>query len=170
MACVVTTLLSGCTPANGGLIGVTVDESGKPVFLLNPCEGEIDTFTVAMVGPNHEPGSDFSWHRRSGVLTEPTDFAPYGNDPDWESDTALPEHLGSEDVFSVAAEENGFASAHRTRGLSVNAAELAELKPGEVLHNRYDSSDQPSVDASGTVHPVGNKRTDRAGFAELACR
>ena len=39
-------VLTGCTPAVRGLVGVTLSDSGAPIAIFAPCEGEVDAMLL----------------------------------------------------------------------------------------------------------------------------
>ncbi|MFI7065037.1 hypothetical protein ACIBL3_28870 [Kribbella sp. NPDC050124] len=45
-------MLAGCTVPPGGVVGVSVDAAGKPVFVVQMCEGHVDGASLYLPDPD----------------------------------------------------------------------------------------------------------------------
>lgn len=129
-----------------GAVGVTVDDAGHPVVVAEVCSG--DVAHVAVHGPNRgeRPNEVLASFTAGPAATGPftLDLADPG--AGWTGDP-LPLPLGPE-LHAVSAGGTGDTALS---GATFTAAELADLRPGQVLSER---SEEPQ---------------DAEAFAQLAC-
>jgi hypothetical protein len=136
--------LSGCTVPPGGIVGVTVDAQGKPVIVVQMCEGHIDGATLYLPDPDPDriPPQDKtmgSWEVASPV----TGFSQFRLDAagnGWRLVSTL-EPRDPETRYSIYgwSKDNSWSANH----LHFSERELVGLEPGSV---RVPSEDPESED------------------------
>lgn len=141
-----------------GQVGVSVDDDGALVAVLEVCEGSVDTVTV--VGPNRgeEPNEVFAELTAPVPLTAPEQVSLLAPSSGWTgAPTSLP--VGAEDFLIVSA--SGWQS--ELLQVEIDAADVAELEaagPSIVQYSVYDPDN-----ARGSA----SRRATRAQFHQIAC-
>jgi hypothetical protein len=145
-------LLTACTPATRGLVGLTLDADGHPIAVFAPCEGQLAgiRFEDDPVRDDGDPGDQISRWKLDPAddITEFDVFAESGVDP---SD---PRTL----VINAWAQHGGWPSGE-TKNLwwiEFEAADLEGLETGSVMF----------MDISGDFELVTESRS---AFESTAC-
>jgi hypothetical protein len=121
-ACALT--LTACTVPPGGVVGVTVDAQGKPVIVVQMCEGHIDGATMY-----REDETFGKWEVSSPV----TGFSQFDLDTGGNGWAVVGDLVGRDPKLRYTiygwSKDNSRSANH----LDFSEQELAELKPGTVL-------------------------------------
>lgn len=142
-------VLTGCSPAIRGLVGITVSDAGTPVALLAPCEGTVAGIKLYEIDPESSNRGDIKrWDFEAGSAPAEFDF------------------LGSVPQIDPVARFELVAWAWHPSwpnpvlknldGVWFDFADLDRLDPGQVLYRDPDSFKDSIT-------------SDRAEFETTAC-
>jgi hypothetical protein len=143
--------LTGCGPReSNALAGMSVDDQGNPVIVLQDCEGVIQEIEIydrskTRSYPPTGPTPDFEYtnaHPKKAVVT-----IPLAGDNGWKPTSGSPSWEASGD-YSIQIW--GDRHEWRASGTEFTLADLKTLKPGQV---RYFAPYQPTADNSPTPRP-----------------
>jgi len=135
-------LLSGCSALVEGWAGVTVDDQGGAVIVVQSCGLPFDWLTLrgtkdGIVGPSEEPTpvGDARWTADPAV--EPGSFTQVGTTTSgapWTLETS-PAVFEDGATYSVqAGMDSMWGGANRSYGAVFSRPDLATLRPGQVLN------------------------------------
>lgn len=142
-------LLTGCSPAIRGIVGIGLSEAGEPVALLAPCEGVVDAVRLYEMDAEGLLGDEAArWDFESGDAPDELDLL----------ERVSP--LSASDRFELRAwaDHPGWINSEQKRLQPTwfDAADLARLGADEVLYG-----DPEDHNASIIV--------DRDDFDSVAC-
>lgn len=131
-----TTMLTACGPYDADAqVGITVDETGSPVLVLQDCDGQIDVLTVSpprIVGPVQPD------HPRKITLTRKkpvkgiTRIPMYAGGNGW---APLEPATPFKAVGDYYVSTRGSSPESHGGGVIFSLADLKTLKPGQVRHH-----------------------------------
>jgi hypothetical protein len=140
LAVLIVGLLTSCGVPTGGAVGFTVDAAGRPVLLIQMCEGQVDGATVYFSSDDEAPSESGTstelgrWESATAV----TDFARVTlaqPGPGWRTLQAL-RPLDAGVTYSAYgwSTDNRWSAAH----FDFTTGDLAKLAPGSVLYPAFD--------------------------------
>lgn len=133
--------LSGCGVEIGGIVGMTVDDAGRPVAVVQMCEGHIDGATLYLSRDDNETEHFGRWEVSPPVTGfSQFDLAAGGNG--WRLvGTLKPRDPATRYMIYGWSNDSSRSAAH----LEFSEQDLKGLRPGTVL--------APSVDDFDTLEP-----------------
>jgi hypothetical protein len=148
--------LTGCGVPSGGIVGVMVDGRGKPLIVVQMCEGHIDGATLYQ--PSDSEGvADEKETGRWEVSPPVTGFSQFSLDTGgngWRvAGTLMPRDPETRYTIYGWSKDNSWSASH----LSFSEHELADLGPGNVRvpHNEPEAE--------------GNRTESLADFQTKTC-
>ncbi|WP_406317419.1 hypothetical protein OHA77_09165 [Streptosporangium sp. NBC_01639] len=185
IAVVVVMGITGCTPAIGGMTGVSVDAEGHPIIVLAWCDGatpdgvivyhDEDTSGVPDVGISGESSALPSITSSTKVVDDVRFSAPSLDgqsasvrlDVPTDGWTVQPRPFvmvpGVEYHAFGGRRDNNFSTAH----VSFTVGDIAKLKPGVVLLQQYDEKATPGGDWVDVT--ISQEEFDRQGQERSSC-
>lgn len=127
--------LSGCGVEAGGVVGMTVDDAGKPVAVVQMCEGHIDgaTLFLSRGGPDEE---EFGEWEVSPPVTGFSQFSLTAGGDGWRLvGTLKPRDPQTRYTIYGWTNDNSWSATH----LDFSEQDLTGLRPGTVLVPSTDS-------------------------------
>ena len=133
-------LLSGCSASVDGWVGVTVDEQGEVVILVQACNLsfewlEVNGVEIGVLEASEEP----TYADGSRWVADPTveagtftQVSAISSSAPWSLETA-PATFEDGFSYSVHAGLDSWGRAHRSWGANFTPEDLAQLRPGQVL-------------------------------------
>jgi hypothetical protein len=126
-------MLTACSPTESGVIGLTVDDSGRTVVVLQDCDGDIDQLKLWDEGARPEIDADdvllAEWHNPKspkGIVQ----FPLVEGAGKWKSEQRVPE-LDPAKTYSLEGRSKDASS--NAAGIVFTPALLKSLKPGQIL-------------------------------------
>ncbi len=132
-------VLTGCSPGHSGVIGISVDEAGRPVVVLQDCKGEIDKLVLSALSvTNGVKNTEVARWRNPKSPKGIVEFPLVEGAGRWKSEAPVP-------ALDVRRryELNGWQKNDATRATPVafTPAMLKDLQPGQILRWRIVSGD-----------------------------
>ncbi|MEU4193547.1 hypothetical protein AB0E69_16730 [Kribbella sp. NPDC026611] len=126
-------VLTGCTVPIGGVSGVTVDANGKPVIVIQMCEGHVDTAVLYL--PDPDPDRAFPKDKTIGhwetdaAVTGFSQFSVETGGNGWRPVGQLaPRELDAKYSAYGGTKDNSWSTGY----IDFSIRDLATLKPGTV--------------------------------------
>jgi hypothetical protein len=157
----VASLLSACAPPTGSVVGISVDQSGRPVAVVSVCSGHLDGVSLYFT-PAEETVLEGTWRATAPLLPGHVARVPLIGParPGWEIVKPPPEAL----VYPMYAVRGGTDDkSWSTAWAHFSPFELTGLRPGLV---RWRPGDD--IEAPDQVTPVATFNRDAC--ARLASR
>lgn len=126
--------LTACGPYDANAqVGVTVDDAGNPVLVLQDCSGSIDTLDVAVP---HVPGSGQPAPEVRLTIKKPVkgvvQIPLYVGGGGWTPVEAIQPFTAAGDYY---VSSRGHRPDSRGGGVIFSIADLKPLKPGQIRHH-----------------------------------
>ena len=152
-------VLTACGPPSAGVMGVTVDENGRPVGVLEVCEGHIDGASLyetpadeASQSPSQHVGD---WSVAPAAtsssyldLTKPTGA--------WRSDTPFATlHPGRSYTLYGWTRDNSWSAG----GVDFSPEDLKQLRPDQVRYDAGLHADEDDPDDTTATVPISEFRS-----------
>jgi hypothetical protein len=131
VACLV---LAGCTAAERGLVGISVDPDGEPVAVFEPCENRVAGVAVVEVDPDGRAVNRLS-RVELDASEDVREYALLGGDVE----------IAAGQRYELAAWAEGTAAWPFNSGANLisvwfEASDFARLEPGKVMYRDPDRS------------------------------
>jgi hypothetical protein len=152
-------VLTACGPPSAGVMGVTVDASGRPVGVLEICEGHIDGASLYETSVDESAQPDprhlGDWVVAPAVtsssrldLTRPAGA--------WQIETPLATlQPGTSYTLYGWTHDNSWSAA----GVEFSPEDLKQLRPGQVRYDAGLHADEDNPEDTTATVPVGEFRS-----------
>ncbi|MEV8374015.1 hypothetical protein AB0P21_14840 [Kribbella sp. NPDC056861] len=126
-------MLTACSPTESGVVGLSVDDAGRTIVVLQDCDGDIDQLKLWDQGPRPETESDdvllAEWYNPKspkGIVQ----FPLVEGAGKWKSEQRVPDLDPAKSyVLRGRSKDASSNAAH----LEFTSALLKTLKPGQIL-------------------------------------
>ncbi|MEU0093095.1 hypothetical protein [Kribbella sp. NPDC006257] len=124
-------VLTGCGPGQSGTIGLSVDDAGRTVVVLQDCKGDIDKLKLVQLGRlKTDPETVLvEWSNPKspkGIVQ----FPLVEGAGKWKPQSPVPELDVTRHYQLQGKKDNGWSNA---KDITFTVTELKDLEPGQVL-------------------------------------
>ncbi|WP_157979881.1 lipoprotein [Kribbella monticola] len=135
--------LTGCGPGQSGAIGLSVDDAGRTIVVLQDCKGDIDKLKLVMLGRlQTDPEKVLvEWSNPKspkGIVQ----FPLVEGAGKWKPQSPVPELDVTRHYELRGKKENGWSNAKDVR---FTVTELKDLQPGQVLRWKVGYTDTSEI-------------------------
>ncbi len=153
-----TGMLTSCGPPAGGAMGVTVDRLGRPIGVLETCEGHIDGATLYET-PTSESDSDNRERGRwsvSPAVSSSSRLDLQRDGGDWRTETPMTAlRPGTSYTLYGWTHDNSWSLA----GVEFSPEDLATLHPDQVRYDAGAHADEDNPPDTTATIPLTDFRS-----------
>ncbi|GAA1557495.1 hypothetical protein [Kribbella lupini] len=153
-----TGVLTACGPPSGGAMGVTVDSLGRPIGVLEVCEGHIDGATLYETPTSESDSSDRyrgEWSVAPAVSSSGR-FDLRRGGGDWRAKTPLAAlRPGTSYTLYGWTNDNSWSLG----GVEFSPEDLATLQPGQVRYDAGLHADEDNPPDTTATMPIADFRS-----------
>ena len=139
-----TVALTGCSPGHSGVIGITVNDAGQPVVVLQDCKGDIDKLRLTVLPITQGKAEVVARWTNPKSPKGIVQFPLLEGAGRWKPETAIPP-LDVRRRYEL----NGWKKNDSTRATPVafTPTMLASLTPGQILRAKFVPRDDYATEA-----------------------
>lgn len=137
-------VLTGCSPGQSGVIGVSVDDAGRTIVVLQDCKGDIDRLKLVMLGMPKATTPEtvlVNWSNPKspkGIVQ----FPLVDGAGKWKPESPVPD-LDPARFYQLRGSKKD--SSSKAMSITFTVTALKELAPGQILRWKVGQGDTNEI-------------------------